>query len=605
MSTKSQEVTIRLLGGFQVETGGAEIPRTRWTRPTAIKVLKVLALTEGHTVDRARLAEVLRPHALPAAARASLRVALHEVRRVLEPGLDGGGTSSYLLSDHDGAVRLDPGLVRVDLTEVTRPACAQDTAECLEHRLDSMLSELLPHEPPDALLRRRRMQLREARRSTAVTLAARCHLEGSPERALALLRRVVNVDPLAAEVCRALMETLLEIGRRREAVESFRLYRRALGSSCAMAPDAGLRALYDRATASPAGELRPPGTMAASDFVGRERELALLTALPRGAVPRIVVLSGEPGVGLTRLLDETAARLRTRGVHVLHTRRDEPGTGKRLGDLSADLRALCGGHPRAHTRLRAGQPVFVLADDAQDLTETDRWLLRTLVRQSAGYPVRFVIVHRGAASDRGRERRAYPAVHRVVLDRLSRVECERLAGRHPLAGGHEDAATVYRLSGGNPLFALAVLRGELHRDLVLRRAPRGDSAVRRLLDILAASENGMTHAELLLTSDRLRARKPDAVPARRTLLLALEHAIGDGWVRKDEDGLYQLFVPAVRSALVSDRPGAVAAAGERGYGPRPAGAESLTGARRGDYRVTVPRSALTADGFLGVRASEG
>ncbi|MFE5914883.1 AAA family ATPase [Streptomyces wedmorensis] len=608
MSTKPQEVTIRLLGGFRLEAGGAEIPQTRWTRPTAGRVLKILALTEGHALTRARLAHLLRPHALPTAARASLRVALHEVRRVLEPALDAGDTSSYLLSDQDGTVRLDPGLVRVDLTEVTRPTLVPVTTTCLERRLDSMLSEILPHEAPDELLLRRRVQLRESRRSTVLALAAQYHLEGAPERALVLLRRVMQVDPLAGEVCRALMETLLELGLRSEAMESFHLYRRALGSAYGAAPDAGLRALHDRAMASPVAAPRPSGVMHTIGFVGRERELALLTALPKGAAPRIVLLSGEPGIGLTRLLDETAARLRPRGIHVLHARRGELDTGERFGELLAGLRAVDRERPKAPVRptadgpfrdrgpvmpaagLQAGQPVFVLVDDAHDLSETDRWMLRTLVRQGAGHLVRFVIVHRGPAPERGRERRACPAVHRLVLGRLSRAECDRLvASWHPRDGGQEGAASVYRLSGGNPLFALAVLRDELHREIVLSRIARGDATVMRLLDIFAASENGMSHAELLLASDRLRAREPDAAPARRTLLLALERAIGHGWIRKDAEGSYRLFVPAVREALTADRPRAAVSAGESDDGTGPKGAKPLVGSRLWLWNGFQPR----------------
>jgi DNA-binding winged helix-turn-helix (wHTH) protein len=65
--------------------------------------------------------------------------------------------------------------------------------------------------------------------------------------------------------------------------------------------------------AEPCGA-RLPGTM-----VGRERELAeLLAALEGGADShgRLFLISGEPGIGKTRLADELAAHARARGVRV-------------------------------------------------------------------------------------------------------------------------------------------------------------------------------------------------------------------------------------------------------------------------------------------------
>src|SRR5581483_828948 len=58
---------------------------------------------------------------------------------------------------------------------------------------------------------------------------------------------------------------------------------------------------------------RPP-------FVGRERELALLHSCLAGVAQgqgRVVLVSGEPGIGKTRLLTEFAAQARSAGTPVL------------------------------------------------------------------------------------------------------------------------------------------------------------------------------------------------------------------------------------------------------------------------------------------------
>ena len=63
-------------------------------------------------------------------------------------------------------------------------------------------------------------------------------------------------------------------------------------------------------------------------FVGRERELAALTAGLDGALAgrgALFLVSGEPGIGKSRLADELATRARARGAHVLWGRCWEAG----------------------------------------------------------------------------------------------------------------------------------------------------------------------------------------------------------------------------------------------------------------------------------------
>ncbi|HEY3263789.1 MAG TPA: AAA family ATPase [Actinomycetota bacterium] len=63
-------------------------------------------------------------------------------------------------------------------------------------------------------------------------------------------------------------------------------------------------------------------------FVGRERELAELVASldeAFGGRGRLVLLSGEPGIGKRRLADELAGRAASRGLRVLWGRCWEAG----------------------------------------------------------------------------------------------------------------------------------------------------------------------------------------------------------------------------------------------------------------------------------------
>ncbi|MEV0451162.1 LuxR family transcriptional regulator [Streptomyces sp. NPDC050600] len=96
------------------------------------------------------------------------------------------------------------------------------------------------------------------------------------------------------------------------------------------------------------------GSVDRAPFAGRRAELARLESLlrspgRRGAdAPKAVDITGEPGVGKSRLLTELAARARRAGVTVLHGRasdRERPLPFEVFADAFADLRAT-GGEPR-------------------------------------------------------------------------------------------------------------------------------------------------------------------------------------------------------------------------------------------------------------------
>jgi DNA-binding NarL/FixJ family response regulator len=85
-------------------------------------------------------------------------------------------------------------------------------------------------------------------------------------------------------------------------------------------------------------------TLVSPVFVGRETELAALTATLEAALagdPAIVLLSGEAGVGKTRLVEEAAGRANTAGARVLAGSCIEMGgEGLPFGPLAQVLRAL-------------------------------------------------------------------------------------------------------------------------------------------------------------------------------------------------------------------------------------------------------------------------
>lgn len=609
-------VTVRVLGGFRVECQGVELPADRWVRPSARRLLKAMALAEGTRMHRARLAAELWPGAAPRAASRSLRVTLHAVRRTLEPGLMEGGRSAYVLSHGDGTVSLAQGLVRVDLASALVIA-----SETPQRAARALLPELLPDDGHEPFVRAGRRAHAELRRRTSLSCVGRV----PEDELIRLLTDVLLVDPLAGEVCQALLGRLIAAGRPGEAVRQYREYREALLDSCGTEPDPPLRELFARALAASAGRspsraevLRPP-------LAGREAELAFLARPPAPGAPRVVAVTGEPGIGLTRLLDEAASRLR-RGqtVHVLHASpAGAPAEGPFGAILAAVDTAVARLAPRARDALATAYPgaaavlpalrgtmagatpgvvpeihalvatlarrlpVVWILDDLDQAAVPVLRMLEKLIRRAAGLPVRFVFSHRFADL---RPPQVLTAAHTLTLGRLSRDQCLVLAGDP----GRGDA--LYLASRGNPLCAVEPGR-------VRQRLAREPAGVREVVGVLSAHPGGRSYAELVRDVDQGR---------RTAFLKGLEQALRTGWVvaeRGTAGPRYELALPAVREETETTEPArdessaARHAVGDASTAvPAVAGATRMLAFVRPPLRTQEPASVSEPRGVTGLRA---
>ena len=268
------------------------------------------------------------------------------------------------------------------------------------------------------------------------------------------------------------------------------------------------------------GSLRPTS---ASPFVGRESELEKLqTLMPRteGERRRVALLSGEPGVGKSRLAREFAGQAAAEGVLVLYGACDavvrtpygpfvealdrlvraieveELGAalgagGGELTRLLPDLPALVGELPapveadpdterhRLHTAVAGllanvsrGRPILLVLEDTHWADAPTLLLLRHLAR--SGWSARLLILATfrdtetelpGELSETLADLRRSDDVVRMRLSGLSGAEVSdlvsRTAGGDPDPEAHELAATIRDLTGGN-----AFLVCELWRALV-------------------------------------------------------------------------------------------------------------------------------------------
>jgi DNA-binding SARP family transcriptional activator len=231
-----------VLGRFAIEADGVVVKPPRASR--ARSLLAWLALHPGlHT--RSRLAARFWPEVLDSSARASLRVALSDVRAAL------GSAAECFTANRNQA-----GLV-ADCVWVDALAFSElDARGELEAALNLCRGELLPELDDDWVL-----EARDLHTSALVDVLARLASEreagGDVEAAISLSRRMVAIDPLGEAPTRELMRRLAAAGERGSAIEAYRRLAERLQSQLRLAPSAATRVLADQLRAP-----EPPGIAA-------------------------------------------------------------------------------------------------------------------------------------------------------------------------------------------------------------------------------------------------------------------------------------------------------------------------------------------------------
>jgi DNA-binding SARP family transcriptional activator len=350
---------MRLLGGFRVERADAERTDFDWPRRSAKILTKLLAAHPEHAMHREQVINILWPDVNADSALNSLGKALHAARRVLEPGLPRRHDSAYLRME-DCMMLLNTEHVVVDADVFERLAAdAVRSGQAAPYRaaLLAYEGELLPEDRYESWCAERRSSLAEMRIRLLLGLAGIHERCGACNEAADLLREVLRHDPAREAVHRQLMRLYVRMGTADQAVRQFHVCEQVLRQELDLAPQPETVSLYD-AIHEDQFSRRPPPPLdrirertelrgrpsvrnaSRSAFVGREQVIEdMCELLARGDETRagMVVVSGEAGVGKTRLLEEFAARASEQGTVVLRGGRGAHGDQFTSGPFAVAL----------------------------------------------------------------------------------------------------------------------------------------------------------------------------------------------------------------------------------------------------------------------------
>ncbi|MFD0814994.1 BTAD domain-containing putative transcriptional regulator [Amycolatopsis umgeniensis] len=317
-------------------------------------------------------------------------------------------------------------------------------------------------------------------RSLAGELRAEALLAlGRAAEAIPELEPRVREHPLRENGSRLLALALYRSGRQGDALAVLRTTRELLADELGLDPGAGLRELEADILAQ-APRLEPPVPKpAARQLIGRDAELARLEEAVTQS--RLVLVSGDAGVGKTALIEAFSARLAARGwttawgsnpddeglppayawSRILTTLADAGhGAAPMAGPVTGDpVTARRRWHRAVASYLTGAAPLLLVLDDLHWAGEETLALLTSVLAE----PVLIVATYRGTDP---------PAPLTAFLGRAARTEPTRIyLGGLPEADvadlvrvttgeevDPETAAVIHRRSGGNAFFVRELAR---------------------------------------------------------------------------------------------------------------------------------------------------
>jgi DNA-binding SARP family transcriptional activator len=523
----SEELDIRLLGGFQVRVDGEVLEALRSGRARSLLAYLILHGDAAH--ERRRLAFEFWPDSSESQARTNLRNLLHTLRQA-HPSIDAAlhVTATTLQWTPTRPTNVDvEGFVHAAHAATTAdPDDADEQIARCRAALELFGGELLAGNHDEWILARRDA-LRDQYRGVLRLLATALIDNGQARDATAVTRELVRADPLDESAHRLRIEAHHAAGDRAGAVRAYHECVATLDRELGVEPGHATAAAYAVVVESPDAETatrRESTVRARADLVGRDREWQQLVAAWHAAehgAPGVVFVTGEPGIGKTRLVDELRAWCARSGVSVgearsyategdlaygvvaswLRSPDIQVGLWQLPPDQRADLALLLPeiGSPvpaaaldDAERRRRifdaavaaivsSGQPTLLVADDAQWSDQVSQEFIHYLVRQRVDVPLLVVLTARREELDAGHPLTAVrdslaslDTATELHLERLSREATGALGGQ--LAGSPLDEGRVESLfteTEGNPLFVVEAVRaGGDDRAGLSRLSPR-------------------------------------------------------------------------------------------------------------------------------------
>jgi DNA-binding SARP family transcriptional activator len=512
VSRPGPSTTFAILGSLEVVRDGTRI------QPESIKLRTLLVdllLHHGQTRSADRLIDDLWGDAPPATAVGVLQNYISQLRKLLGTDVIRRDGTGYRLEIAPDQLDRDRFVELVDAAATAH--AAGDHAEAIARVREALAlwrGDALADVAGADFAQPEIARLRETRAAATDLLFDAELALGRYRETVPALEAALATEPLRERLWWLLMTALYRSGRQADALRAYQRARQTLVTELGIEPGPELREL-EQAVLEQRTELAPKASrprrrpaQGRPKLTGRASELETIKAFIEAPVG-MLLLTGEPGIGKTRLLEE--AQLRFAGSHVVG-RAFEAERGRPYGpwvdalrsaglpELPAQLRDALAPLLPELSDVRAGLEnttrlydavggllrhlahaggVLVVLDDVQWLDERSASLLHFAVRQLDGTVAFLASARPLELAENQPCARALEALRRAELTRdllvspLAESSIDELARRETPGG---DVAAVAGASNGNPLLALEMARA----------IARGDDPLSSRVDALIA-----------------------------------------------------------------------------------------------------------------------
>ncbi len=275
------ELRFCTLGQFTLSRDGQVVPRAAWGTHRAAMLCRVL-LTYRHTrLHKEQIQDWIWPHAGPDAAARNLRVALSELRRIVEPQRGRQDTSHFIENGGD-TIRLNCEGIWIDSHELllaAQPHPNAATLETLRAAADLYQGIYLPDDLYADWAQVERERLAIAYETVLSHLAEAYAQRQRPDEALHAVRQALVAHPTSERLTEQAMRFACVCGDPAQALAAYDRLVAALAGELGVAPSAPLTQMADdirtghHPTAVAAAALPPLRPAARHSAAGRADEL--------------------------------------------------------------------------------------------------------------------------------------------------------------------------------------------------------------------------------------------------------------------------------------------------------------------------------------------